>query len=81
MLGTIIVLAICVIVLGLVIGLVISLVVQAIGVTAVLPWMVIQAAGAAIPNGILAIGYVLIYARLREIKEGTTVQSLVEVFD
>jgi len=79
--GTILVLLICVLVLGIVLSFVVGLIGSIAGITAVIPWIVINSALAAITNGIFAIGYVLIYARLREIKEGVTVQSLVEVFD
>lgn len=78
-LGTIIVLFLCVLVLGFVLGFVVGLIQSLVGVS-LLSSLILFAAASAIPNGILAIGYVLIYARLREIKEGTTVQSLVEVF-
>ncbi|MEM7444706.1 MAG: hypothetical protein AAF414_15395, partial [Pseudomonadota bacterium] len=78
-LGTIIVLFLCVLVLGIVLGFVVGLIQSLVGVS-LLSSLILYAAASAVPNGILAIGYVLIYARLREIKEGTTVQSLVEVF-
>lgn len=42
--------------------------------------IVVYAAVGAIGTAIISIGFVLIYARLREVKEGVNVDSLVEVF-
>ena len=75
-LGTLILLYLVVLILNLILGL---FSVILFGASPVIGIIVYSAVGS-IGSALLAIGFVLIYARLRELKEGVSVDSLVEVF-
>ena len=81
--GVLIVLGICTLALSFVITFVIGMIIAALGPGAfgVVAGLVIYALMTAITYGLSGIGAALIYARLRDIKEGVSVDSLADVFD
>jgi len=75
-LGTLILLYLVILVLNLILGLFAVFLFTASPVIGIVVYSVFGSVGSAL----LAIGFVLIYARLREIKEGVSVDTLAEVF-
>ncbi|MEO1197960.1 MAG: hypothetical protein AAFX39_01820 [Pseudomonadota bacterium] len=79
--GTIILLGLCVGIVGYVLDFAMTRLILAAGIQQFWLFFLTSAATMAIPMGLMSVGLVLLYARLREIKEGTSVQSLAQVFD
>jgi hypothetical protein len=80
--GTVLLIGICALVINLVAGFVIGLIVgSASNVVSVAIGLILNAALTAIAYGLSGISVALIYARLREIKEGVSVEEIVSVFD
>lgn len=79
-LGAIILLYIVILVLNMIVGFAILPIILGLGGAGLIIGIIVQGAIGAIGTAIISIGFVLIYARLREIKEGVSVDSLVEVF-
>lgn len=79
--GTMIVLAICMMIFSMILLSITGAVVGMIGgVPALVAAVLLYSAASAAGYGVFYIGVALIYARLREIKEGTSVEALTEVF-
>lgn len=79
--GTIILLGLCAGVVGYVFDFAVTQLFITTGILQYWLFFLTRAASMAIPMGLMSVGLVLLYARLREIKEGTSVQSLAQVFD
>ena len=79
--GTIILLGLCAGIVGYVFDFAVTQLFIATGILQYWLFFLTRAASMAIPMGLMSVGLVLLYARLREIKEGTSVQSLAQVFD
>lgn len=78
--GAMILVFLCLILLWLVLGVVVSLAFAAIVGGSAFIGILLQAVGNGLTYGIFSIAVALIYARLKEIKEGVSVSDLVDVF-
>lgn len=78
--GTLILLYLVAIVLTYIVQLLVLPMVLGLGGAGLVIGLIVQAAVGAVSTAIISIGFVLIYARLRDVKEGVSVDSLVEVF-
>lgn len=76
-LGTLVLALVCMIIVLMVVELIVGVVLSSAGVAA---GVLISSLMNAVPYGFISVTIALIYARLREIKEGVSVDSLVEVF-
>lgn len=79
--GTIVLLGLCAGIVGYVFDFAVTQLFITIGILQYWLFFLTRAAAMAIPMALMSVGLVLLYARLREIKEGTSVQSLAHVFD
>ncbi|MEM7444705.1 MAG: hypothetical protein AAF414_15390 [Pseudomonadota bacterium] len=79
--GTLILLGLCSGIVGYVFDFAITQIMMAAGIQQFWFFFLVSVATLALPMALMSVGLVLLYARLREIKEGASVQSLAQVFD